>query len=72
MEGRGEDGSAYLIFHYTFFLLQVLFAVPFHVPYTQDGKKRRLKVVAKIQYFISSLMPNEVSNAKSRLETLIL
>ncbi|GJJ79030.1 BRCA1-A complex subunit BRE [Entomortierella parvispora] len=49
---------------------KVLFAVPFHVPYTQEGKKRRLKVVAKIQYFISSLMPNDVSNAKSRLETL--
>ncbi|KAG0041561.1 hypothetical protein BGZ83_001637 [Gryganskiella cystojenkinii] len=47
----------------------VLFAVPFTVPYTEGGKNRRLKIVVKVQYLISTLM-GEVTDCKSNLETL--
>ncbi|KAI1321200.1 hypothetical protein EDD11_007766 [Mortierella claussenii] len=49
---------------------KVLFAVPFNVPYFSKGKKRRLKVVAKIQFLISSLVPNDVAAVQSRIEVL--
>ncbi|KAG0019991.1 hypothetical protein BGZ80_004936 [Entomortierella chlamydospora] len=49
---------------------KVVFAVPFYVVYTADGKKRRTKVVAKIQFMISSLVPNDVTAVQSKIETL--
>ncbi|KAF9171600.1 hypothetical protein BGX20_007280 [Mortierella sp. AD010] len=49
---------------------KVVFAVPFYVVYTADGKKRRMKVVAKIQFVISSLVPNDVTAVQSKIETL--
>ncbi|KAG0298940.1 hypothetical protein BGZ98_010430 [Dissophora globulifera] len=51
-------------------MMQVIFAVPFYVAYTHEGKKRRTKVVAKIQFLISSLIPNDVTAVKSKVETL--
>ncbi|KAG0366804.1 hypothetical protein BGZ54_004858 [Gamsiella multidivaricata] len=49
---------------------KVLFAVPFHIAYHSNGKKRRTKVVAKIQFLISSLVPNDITAAQSKLEVL--
>ncbi|KAF9290680.1 Cytoplasmic tRNA 2-thiolation protein 2 [Mortierella alpina] len=49
---------------------KVVFAVPFFIAYAQQGKQKQLKVVAKIQYLISSLVPNDVTAAKSKLEVL--
>ncbi|KAF8982647.1 hypothetical protein BGZ46_000896 [Entomortierella lignicola] len=49
---------------------KVVFAVPFYVAYKNDGKKRRTKVVAKIQFVISSLVPNDVAAVQSKIEAL--
>ncbi|KAF9943152.1 hypothetical protein BGZ67_006520 [Mortierella alpina] len=49
---------------------KVVFAVPFFITYAQQGKQKQLKVVAKIQYLISALVPNDVTAAKSKLEVL--
>ncbi|KAI8597035.1 hypothetical protein EDD21DRAFT_229614 [Dissophora ornata] len=49
---------------------KVLFAVPFYIPYTYEGRKHRAKVVAKIQFLISSLMPNDVTAVQSNIEAL--
>ncbi|KAG0209634.1 hypothetical protein BGX28_010150 [Mortierella sp. GBA30] len=49
---------------------KVVFAVPFFIAYVQKGKKKQLKVVAKIQFLISDLLPNDVTAAQSKLEAL--
>ncbi|KAF9583940.1 hypothetical protein BGW38_008057 [Lunasporangiospora selenospora] len=49
---------------------KVLFAVPFFVSYSEHGKAKEIKAVAKIQFLVSSLVPNGVAAAKSKIETL--
>ncbi|KAI8354438.1 hypothetical protein B0O80DRAFT_487221 [Mortierella sp. GBAus27b] len=49
---------------------KVLFASPFDVSYVHEGKKHRAKFVAKVQFLISSLVPNDVTAVQSKVEAL--
>ncbi|KAG0251335.1 hypothetical protein BG011_007718, partial [Mortierella polycephala] len=49
---------------------KVVFAVPFYVPYTHQGEKQEAKIAAKIQFTISSLIPNDVIAVQSKIEVL--
>ncbi|KAG0001346.1 hypothetical protein BGZ65_003572 [Modicella reniformis] len=51
-------------------IMQVVFATPFSVPYTRAGKKHQAKFVAKVQFTISSLVPNDVTAVQSKIEML--
>ncbi|KAF9128591.1 hypothetical protein BGW39_004946 [Mortierella sp. 14UC] len=49
---------------------KVIFAVPFYVDFQDQGTNQQVKLVAKIQFVISSLVPNDVAAVKSHIEPL--
>ncbi|KAF9924117.1 hypothetical protein FBU30_005857 [Linnemannia zychae] len=49
---------------------KVIFAVPFCVNFHYQGANQNIKLVAKIQFLISSLVPNDVAAVKSHIEQL--
>ncbi|KAF9105025.1 hypothetical protein BGX29_000837 [Mortierella sp. GBA35] len=49
---------------------KVIFAVPFYIEFQDQGATQQIKLVAKIQFLISSLVPNDVAAVKSRIEPL--
>ncbi|ORY89585.1 hypothetical protein BCR41DRAFT_19204 [Lobosporangium transversale] len=49
---------------------KVIFAVPFDVSYSREGKRQRIKFVAKVQFSISSLVTNAVTQVQSKVEAL--
>ncbi|KAF9550864.1 hypothetical protein EC957_011411 [Mortierella hygrophila] len=48
----------------------VIFAVPFYINFQDQGVSQQIKLVAKIQFLISSLVPNDVAAVKSHIEPL--
>ncbi|KAG0073136.1 hypothetical protein BGZ90_011670 [Linnemannia elongata] len=49
---------------------KVIFAVPFYINFQDQGVNQQIKLVAKIQFLISSLVPNDVAAVKSQIEPL--
>ncbi|KAG0271925.1 hypothetical protein BGZ95_000208 [Linnemannia exigua] len=49
---------------------KVVFAVPFYINIQEQGVNQEIKLVAKIQFLISSLVPNDVAAVKSHVELL--
>ncbi|KAG0278406.1 hypothetical protein BGZ96_002399 [Linnemannia gamsii] len=49
---------------------KVIFAVPFYINFQDQGTNQQIKLVAKIQFLISSLVPNDVAAVKSHVEPL--
>ncbi|KAG0321973.1 hypothetical protein BGZ97_009526 [Linnemannia gamsii] len=52
------------------YMMQVIFAVPFYINFQDQGANQQIKLVAKIQFLISSLVPNDVAAVKSHVEPL--
>ncbi|KAF9899772.1 hypothetical protein EC991_008338 [Linnemannia zychae] len=52
------------------YMMQVVFAVPFYIDFQDQGANQQVKLVAKIQFVISSLVPNDVAAVKSHIEPL--
>ncbi|KAG9067963.1 hypothetical protein KI688_011554 [Linnemannia hyalina] len=52
------------------YMMQVIFAVPFYINFQDQGVNQQIKLVAKIQFLISSLVPNDVAAVKSHIEPL--
>ncbi|KAF9156423.1 hypothetical protein BG015_005392 [Linnemannia schmuckeri] len=52
------------------YMMQVIFAVPFYINFQDQRANQQIKLVAKIQFLISSLVPNDVAAVKSHIEPL--